>query len=332
MHDTSCYRLVKLGPEGALTGAGGAIDIALWDFEGESCPGQPIHKLLGGTWRTALPFGPSIGGNGDRTLDEVLRVVEARLKDKPAAVKIPLDNEGTIARIADIPERHCQGQGGAPSWSATCSTCAFDANNAATRPAARSGSGRGLSKELGFFGGSKGRCNITTSRRWVRWRSNLDITPSRPASRPIRLPALADLIIGRGAEWCRRISSRWAASPGWQHCYRVGARARGVVGATPRPSRRSGTQAWACTSQPATLHATKPCPSEMTLQSAPARCSRIRRCRWMGCFTFPTNPGLVCGSTRLNWPNAGCRWLNRLRWPDGGGRQAAWSRHRGGRP
>src|SRR5580704_13368610 len=62
--DTALHRLVKLGPEGALTGALAAIDIALWDLKGQLL-GQPIYKLLGGAWRTELPFYASIGGNGE---------------------------------------------------------------------------------------------------------------------------------------------------------------------------------------------------------------------------------------------------------------------------
>src|SRR5215469_15624657 len=92
--DTLLHTFVKLGPEGALSGALAAVDIALWDLKGKFL-GQPIYKLLGGAWRTSLPFYASIGGNGERTLDEVLRVVEARLKDNPAAVKIRFDNDRT---------------------------------------------------------------------------------------------------------------------------------------------------------------------------------------------------------------------------------------------
>ena len=90
------HRLVKLGPEGALTGALAAIDIALWDLKGRLL-GQPIYKLLGGAWRMALPFYASIGRNGagQRTVDEVCREVEQRLKDKPAAIKIRFDNDRT---------------------------------------------------------------------------------------------------------------------------------------------------------------------------------------------------------------------------------------------
>src|SRR5215472_3536397 len=101
LHDTLLHTFVKLGPEGALTGALAAVDIALWDLKGKLL-GQPIYKLLGGAWRTGLPFYASIGGNGGRTVDEVLRVVEARLADQPAAVKIRFDNDRTKPDI-DIP-------------------------------------------------------------------------------------------------------------------------------------------------------------------------------------------------------------------------------------
>src|SRR5262249_54911118 len=63
IHERLLHRLVKLGPEGALTGALAALDIALWDLKGQLL-GQPIWRLVGGAWRTALPFYSSIGGNG----------------------------------------------------------------------------------------------------------------------------------------------------------------------------------------------------------------------------------------------------------------------------
>jgi L-alanine-DL-glutamate epimerase-like enolase superfamily enzyme len=101
LQDRLLHRFVKLGPEGVLTGALAAIDIALWDLKGKAL-GQPIYKLLGGAWRTELPFYASIGGNGDRALDEVVRTVEQRLKDRPGAVKIRFDNDRTRLD-ADIP-------------------------------------------------------------------------------------------------------------------------------------------------------------------------------------------------------------------------------------
>ncbi|HKM70558.1 MAG TPA: mandelate racemase/muconate lactonizing enzyme family protein [Stellaceae bacterium] len=99
--DTLLHTFAKLGPEGALTGALAALDIALWDLKGKLFD-QPIYKLIGGAWRTSLPFYASIGGNGELSVDEVLRVVETRLKDSPAAVKIRFDNDRTKPDI-DLP-------------------------------------------------------------------------------------------------------------------------------------------------------------------------------------------------------------------------------------
>jgi L-alanine-DL-glutamate epimerase-like enolase superfamily enzyme len=101
LHDKLLHKFAKLGPEGALSGALAAVDIALWDLKGKLL-GQPIYKLLGGAWRTRLSFYASIGGNGARSVDEVLRIVEARLEDKPAAVKIRFDNDRTKPDL-DIP-------------------------------------------------------------------------------------------------------------------------------------------------------------------------------------------------------------------------------------
>jgi len=101
IHDRLLHKLVKLGPEGALGGALAALDIALWDLKGKLL-GQPIYKLLGGAWRTELPFYASIGNNGVRSVDEVCKAVETRLRDKPSAIKIRFDNDRTKPDI-DIP-------------------------------------------------------------------------------------------------------------------------------------------------------------------------------------------------------------------------------------
>jgi L-alanine-DL-glutamate epimerase-like enolase superfamily enzyme len=101
IYDRLLHKLVKLGPEGALTGALAALDIALWDLKGKQFA-QPIYKLLGGAWRTSLPFYASIGNNNARSVDEVLRVVEQRLKDQPSAIKIRFDSDRSQVDI-DIP-------------------------------------------------------------------------------------------------------------------------------------------------------------------------------------------------------------------------------------
>ncbi len=95
LYDRLLHKCIKLGPEGAATGALAAVDLALWDLRGKLL-GLPVYKLLGGAWRTEIPFYSSIGNNFGRSVDETLRVVEARLKDeKPAAIKIRLDGDRT---------------------------------------------------------------------------------------------------------------------------------------------------------------------------------------------------------------------------------------------
>jgi L-alanine-DL-glutamate epimerase-like enolase superfamily enzyme len=146
LQDKLLHSLVKLGPEGALTGALAAIDLALWDLKGK-LTGLPVYKLIGGAWRTALPFYASIGGSGERSLDDVLRVVDTRLADKPAAVKIRFDNDrtkldadiaGDIAKARAV--RRLVGDG---------FPLAFDANNGYTRGGAIR-VGRAL-EELGYW-------------------------------------------------------------------------------------------------------------------------------------------------------------------------------------
>ncbi len=92
-YDRLYHKNIKLGPEGALTGALAAVDIALWDIKGKVL-GLPVYKLLGGAWRTKFPFYASIGGNAYRPLDKVLEVVRARLEaERPAAIKLRRDGD-----------------------------------------------------------------------------------------------------------------------------------------------------------------------------------------------------------------------------------------------
>lgn len=100
--DTLFHKCVKLGPEGAVTGALAALDIALWDLKGKLC-GQPVYKLLGGAWRTSLTCYASVGGNAWRNVDEVVEVVQRRVeRERPSAVKIRWDGDRTKLDV-DIP-------------------------------------------------------------------------------------------------------------------------------------------------------------------------------------------------------------------------------------
>jgi len=100
--DELFHRCVKLGPEGIATAALAALDIALWDLKGKFFK-QPVYKLLGGAWKTSLTCYASVGGNAARTVDEVVRVVERRVrKESPAAVKIRWDGDRSRQDV-DIP-------------------------------------------------------------------------------------------------------------------------------------------------------------------------------------------------------------------------------------
>ncbi|GHA19061.1 mandelate racemase [Devosia pacifica] len=103
--DTLMHKCIKLGPDGATTGALAALDIALWDLKGKIL-NLPVYKLLGGAWRTQMPCYASIGGNAWRSVDEVVSVVERRVeKEQPAAVKIRWDGDRTkqdVDIIGDI--------------------------------------------------------------------------------------------------------------------------------------------------------------------------------------------------------------------------------------
>lgn len=102
IYDRLLHRYVKLGPEGAVTGALAALDIALWDIKGK-LSGLPVYKLLGGAWRQEVPFYSSIGGNANRSVDETVRVVERRWRaEQPAAIKIRWDGDRT-RQDYDIP-------------------------------------------------------------------------------------------------------------------------------------------------------------------------------------------------------------------------------------
>jgi L-alanine-DL-glutamate epimerase-like enolase superfamily enzyme len=145
LQDRLYHQHIKVGPEGAYAGALAAIDIALWDLKGKLLR-QPIYQLLGGAWRTQLPFYASIGGNGVRQVDAVCRVVEEWMRLEPAQVKIRFDADKTSrdADLAgDIAKARAVRQLVGPDF-----PLAFDANNGYSVPGAIR-VGRAL-EELGY--------------------------------------------------------------------------------------------------------------------------------------------------------------------------------------
>lgn len=99
--DRLWHSLVKLGPDGVATSALAALDIALWDLKGKALD-LPVWKLLGGSWREEIPLYTSMGGNARRSVDEVVRIIAARVeKEQSKAVKIRLDGDRT-QQDADI--------------------------------------------------------------------------------------------------------------------------------------------------------------------------------------------------------------------------------------
>ena len=249
IQDKLLHRLVKLGPEGALTGALAALDIALWDLKGKYLK-QPIYKLLGGAWRTALPFYASIGGNGTRSVDEVLRVVEERLRDKPAAIKIRFDNDRVTldADIAgDIAKARAVRQLVGPDF-----PLAFDANNGLSLSGAmRVG---GALEELGYWWFEEPVQHYHVKQLGELAR-RLDITVSA-GEQSYTLSAVADLI-DAGVRMVQPDIVKMGGITGLQRCIAL-AQAYGVELVPHQTQPTIGHQANLHVVA-AQLHATKPC-------------------------------------------------------------------------
>jgi L-alanine-DL-glutamate epimerase-like enolase superfamily enzyme len=178
--DRLLHRYVKLGPEGAVTGALAALDIALWDLKGKLL-GQPIWALLGGAWRQELPFYSSVGNNATRTVEETVRAVEARWQvEQPAAIKIRWDGDRTgrmsISPAISRRRRPCA------DWWATISRSPSTPTTA-TRSAARSASA--ACWRISAISGSKSRFSTIMSVPWARLRGTWTSRCPR-GSRPTR--------------------------------------------------------------------------------------------------------------------------------------------------
>jgi L-alanine-DL-glutamate epimerase-like enolase superfamily enzyme len=249
IQDRLLHRLVKLGPEGALTGALAALDIALWDLKGKYLK-QPIYKLLGGAWRTALPFYASIGRNGERTVDEVLRVVEQRLKDKPAAIKIRFDNDRTTLDhdiAGDLAKARAVRKLVGPEF-----PLAFDANNGYSLSGALR-VGRAL-EELGYWWFEEPVQHYHV-RQTGELAAKLDITVSA-GEQTYTLAALADLIEA-GVRMVQPDIVKMGGITGLQRCVAL-AQAHGVE-LVPHQTQPTIGHLANMHVAAALLHATKPC-------------------------------------------------------------------------
>ena len=237
-------------------GAGGRAD---------RCAGRDRYRAVGhqGQGAASRSTSCSAGHGGPRCrsmprsaataiaqLDEVLRVVEARLKDKPAAIKIRFDNNRTQLD-SDIPATSPK--------RARCARLvgdgfplAFDANNGcSTGGAIRVG--RAL-EDLGFWWFEEPVQHYHVKAMGEVTRS-LDITVSA-GEQTYTLAALADLI-DAGVRMVQPDIVKMGGITGLMRCAALGACTRRGTGATSDAAhdRAYGKPAVVA----AQLHATKPC-------------------------------------------------------------------------
>ena len=133
IHKRALHQAMKLGPHGIVAAALAALDIALWDINGQAL-GLPIHALLGGAWRRRLPCYASLGGLGRLSPAAVLCQVQDALRHQPVLVKLRMEHprgscdadiEGDIEKARSV--RDMVG---------AAVRLAFDANNGYSVPAA----------------------------------------------------------------------------------------------------------------------------------------------------------------------------------------------------
>jgi L-alanine-DL-glutamate epimerase-like enolase superfamily enzyme len=96
-------RPYKLGPQGALPEAIAGVDIALWDVVGKAT-GQPIWRLLGGSFRDRVPVYFSYGWGGRAVSpDQVVAELMARVEQGYRTLKLRMNYGPLMGEIADDP-------------------------------------------------------------------------------------------------------------------------------------------------------------------------------------------------------------------------------------
>lgn len=101
LHDRIGRALQKVGAEGPLAAALGALDLALVDLAGRQL-GLPAHRLLGGAWRDSLPFYASVGNTAGLDPEALCTRIEPWLPLRPGLIKIRCDRRD-LHLDADIP-------------------------------------------------------------------------------------------------------------------------------------------------------------------------------------------------------------------------------------
>ena len=292
------HRLVKLGPEGALTGALAALDIALWDIKGKLFE-QPIYKLLGGAWRTGLP----VLCLDRRQWRAQRRRGAARRRsaaEGPAGGgKNPLRRRPHQGRCRHS-RRYRQGAGGAQAGR-RCFPLAFDANNGYSVGGAIR-VGRAL-EELGYWWFEEPVQHYHV-KAMGEVAQRLDITVSA-GEQTYTLAGLGRSDRGRGAH-----GAAGHRQDGRHHrpdaLRRAGQCARRRAGAAPdaaddRPYGQSAHRRRARCTPPSPASWNDPSPRTHAVFENPAAArstvsSTCRRSRDWG-----------CGSTRRNWRSGACR-------------------------
>ena len=214
-----------------MTGALAALDIALWDLKGKLL-GQPVYKLLGGAWRTSLPFYASIGGNaGAHRRRGGAASVEARWSRRRSPPRSRSAGTATARSRTST----------SPATSPRRRRCASSSATTSPRPSTPTTATRSAApcasaarSRTSATPGSRSRCSTTTSRAMGEVAQRLDITVSA-GEQTYTLQGLEDLI-NAGVRMVQPDIVKMGGITGLMQCAAICARARRRAGAAPDPA------------------------------------------------------------------------------------------------